>query len=504
MQSAMIYCSFCGAGNMSQAVYCFSCGQKILIGTLPPSTSTQSSSSSTGHLATRHLIKGRYVITKLLGRGGMGAVYQATDTQFGDRLVAVKEMSQGHLNSQEVLKATEQFKQEAHLLAGLKHPNLPSIYDHFTEDGRWYLIMDFIEGETIGERLDKAQGHTLPLSDVLGVGIQLAKVLGYLHTRPVPVIFRDLKPSNIMITSEGHVYLIDFGIARLFKQGQAKDTATYGSLGYMAPEQCNHEQTSSLSDIYSLGATLHQLLSDHNPRSNKPTIFHFEPLQAYNPTLPHMLTTLISQMVSIDKAQRPGSMLTVRGELESIQRQLQYAATQLVLPPQHNSSQKTQVATQYSKPQEAQMQPQYNKSQEAQVQLQYNKPQEVQIPPRAPKRRLFWVLPIGFVAAIICVYTTQSSIGIVISCIICMLSGFIVAKVAIVRKSALFTGILMGLVYGIGAPMVIHLGAYFAGYVLLFLVAIVIASLFNLLGAWFATRKHPYYVKKRGKRQAAE
>ena len=134
--------------------------------------------------------------------------------------------------------------------------------------------MDFIEGQTLEDYLAKAPGEKLPLQEVLEIGIQLCKVLDYLHTRQPPIIFRDLKPANVMRAPDGHLYLIDFGIARLFKPGKKKDTIALGSPGYAAPEQHGRGQTTERADIYSLGATLHQLLSGRDP-SEKP--FQFPP-----------------------------------------------------------------------------------------------------------------------------------------------------------------------------------------------------------------------------------
>jgi len=245
----------------------------------------------------------------------MGAVYKAEDIQFGDRLVAVKEMRQTGLDPQVLKEAADAFKQEAVLLAGLKHPSLPSIYDHFSENGRWYLVMDFIEGETLAEHLNKAKEKVLPVPEVLDIGIQLSKVLGYLHTRtPNPVIFRDLSPSNVMFTPDGHVYLIDFGIARFFKPGQAKDTIPYGKTGYASPEQYGRAQTTPQSDIFSLGATLHEMLSGNDPSNNTPNPYTFPPL----PKVPAELERLIEQMLQMDTTNRPASIADVKQELEQI------------------------------------------------------------------------------------------------------------------------------------------------------------------------------------------
>ena len=304
-----LFCDTCGAANQPQASFCRTCGHAL------QSAGTPSRNTATGRLLPNHLLKQRYCILDAAGKGGMGAVYRAEDTQLGNRKVAVKEMSQSGLNPQETIEAANAFKQEAHILAGLHHPNLPHIYDHFSEAGRWYLVMSFIQGETVEEYLNHAKGGRLPCEEVLQIGIQLCTVLEYLHTQQPPIIFRDLKPSNIMRTTDGHLYLIDFGIARHFKPGQAKDTASYGSMGYASPEQYGKAQTTPRSDIYSLGVVLYQLLSGHDPSL---TPFCFPPLQSQVATTPTELATLITQMLELDENKRPTSMLEVKQELQSI------------------------------------------------------------------------------------------------------------------------------------------------------------------------------------------
>jgi WD40 repeat protein/tRNA A-37 threonylcarbamoyl transferase component Bud32 len=257
-------------------------------------------------------LKQRYRLVAQVGKGGFGAVYQAEDCDLGNRLVAVKEMQPNGLRSQELQEATEAFRREALLLAGLAHPNLPRIYDHFSEDGRWYLVMDFIEGETLEAYLGKAPGGRLPLGRALEIGLHLCAVLEYLHTRQPPIIFRDLKPSNVLLTADDMPHLVDFGIARLFKPGQAKDTVAFGSPGYAAPEQYGKAQTTPRSDIYGLGALLHHLLTGNDPSE---TPFRFAPLS--DPALAG-IGGLIAQMVQLDEASRPASMAEVKRELEAL------------------------------------------------------------------------------------------------------------------------------------------------------------------------------------------
>ena len=362
LNPSTIYCSICGGKNKAQAAYCFSCGKALQADTL-------ASLSSTGRLSPQQMLKQRYRIVTLVGQGGMGAVYKAEDTQFGGRIIAIKEMSQSNLSPREASEAAEQFKQEAYMLANLKHPNLPSIYDYFSEHGRWYLVMDFIDGATLDARLANVPRHVLTMAETLEIGIQLTKVLGYLHTRPTPIIFRDLKPLNIMITPEDNIYLIDFGIARLFKPGKAKDTVAYVSTGYAAPEQFGQAQTSPQSDVYALGATLHQILSGSKPSSNVP-LFTFKALKAYNPNILPSLEDLVSKMVNIDPAQRPAGMAAIRQELEHIQMLLKRPAVSL--PP-----------TQYAPPPPVQYTPPI-----AQRQIYYTPPPSMQYapPPIAQKQ----------------------------------------------------------------------------------------------------------------------
>jgi serine/threonine protein kinase len=306
------YCITCGTNNTTKATFCRNCGRP-----LQASREGITSSTSTGLLVPDHLLRQRYRILNLLGQGGMGAVYRAEDTHLGDRLVAVKEMRQSGMTPQEIMEATEAFQREAYMLAALQHPNLPSIYEHFYDVGleRWYLVMTFIEGETLEDHLGKAGGGHLPVKEVLDIGLQICTVLDYLHTHRPPIIFRDLKPTNVMLTNAGHLYLIDFGIARHFKPGQAKDTSVLGSPGYAAPEQHGKAQTSPRADIYSLGVTLHQLLTGNDP---SPTPFRFTRLRLYDESIPSHLETLIMQMLEIDASKRPPSIASVKLVLQHI------------------------------------------------------------------------------------------------------------------------------------------------------------------------------------------
>lgn len=348
--TADLFCNHCGAACPSHARFCPVCGQAIstqesevlknsAVPPVAPSASALARARAAEHppeapcqlspstpppvvnpappIASTPLIqqpplKGQYRLLRKIGSGGYGIVYKATDKKFGNRLVAIKEMSQKGLSPQEIEEASEAFKHEAFLLAGLTHPGLPSIYDYFDEDDRWYLVMSFIEGETLEAYLNRASHRRLPAEKVLQIGNQLAAVLSYLHERRPPVVFRDLKPTNIMRTYDGQIYLIDFGIARHFKQGQLKDTMALGSPGYAAPEQYGRVQTTPQADVYSLGVTMHQMLSSLDP-SQSP--FNLPRLNI--PEYPQ-LSILIACMLEMDPKKRPASMGNIKRELHRI------------------------------------------------------------------------------------------------------------------------------------------------------------------------------------------
>ncbi len=300
------FCENCGAANPPTARFCQHCATPL------PFTHT------TDSLPEQTLLNSRYQLETRIGQGGMGSVYKAIDTRFNNRPLAVKEMSRAGLSPINAQEAEAAFERESHLLADLLHPNLPRIYDHFTEEDRSYLVMDFIEGQTVEDYLEKAGGGPLPLEQVLAWGEQLCDVLTYLHTHQPPIIFRDLKPSNVMLSENGHIYLIDFGIARIFKPGQSHDTVALGSPGYAAPEQYGKAQSTPRSDIYSLGALLHHLLTGVDP-SDRP--FFFEPASQLNPRVPQELEDLLKRMLQMTIEARPASAQEVSQILRHVDQQ---------------------------------------------------------------------------------------------------------------------------------------------------------------------------------------
>ena len=203
-------------------------------------------------------------MSQMIGKGGFGAVYKANDERFQKRVVAIKEMSDAQLTPQQKAQAIQDFRNEAELLVELSHPNLPNVSDFFEEGNKAYLVMEFVEGKTL-EKVQEDAGNPLDERTVMGWAMQLCTVLHYLHTRPRPIIFRDMKPSNVMVTADGQIKLIDFGIARIFKAAVTKDTTLLGSQGYAPLEQYGRGQSDAWSDIYALGATLYDLLTNNLP-----------------------------------------------------------------------------------------------------------------------------------------------------------------------------------------------------------------------------------------------
>jgi serine/threonine protein kinase/ABC-type branched-subunit amino acid transport system substrate-binding protein len=312
-------CNNCGAANLPTEQFCGDCGYYLAGGPVDhtvvsngntPITTVGISTNRriTGSLATGDFLdRRRYCIIEMIGKGGFGAVYKATDERFqSKRIVALKEMSDAQLSTSEKAKALQDFRNEANLLVELNHPNLPNVSDFFEEGGKAYLVMEFIEGKTL-EKIQEEQNGPLNERLVMGWALQLCTVLDYLHTQSPPIIFRDLKPANVMVTSRGEIKLIDFGIARIFKAAAKKDTTLLGSQGYAPLEQYGRGQSDARSDIYALGATLYDLLTREQPldspvRQVNPSLFH-NPSQ-FNPKISPAVEAIILKAMALKPEDR--------------------------------------------------------------------------------------------------------------------------------------------------------------------------------------------------------
>ena len=256
-----------------------------------------------GQLPSGVTLVNRYTIQDVVGVGGMGSVYRARDQHFPNvvKLVAVKEMINQAPDPLVRQTIVQNFEREANILATLSHASIPRIYDYFTVDDRSYLVLEFVHGKDLEQVINETSGF-LPEENVLGWAIELCDVLAFLHNhKPDPIIFRDLKPSNVMINQHNHVILVDFGIAKAFQTGQ-KGTMI-GTEGYSPPEQYRGE-ASTLADIYSLGATLHHLLSRRDPRLEPPFSFGERPVRKINPAVSVELEAIIDTALQYNPPDR--------------------------------------------------------------------------------------------------------------------------------------------------------------------------------------------------------
>lgn len=323
----MQYCTHCGAENSDRAKFCSKCGQAIpaavspSVAAAPPSSSAASAytpptpptASQQPTLALQSLLHNRYLVRKLLGQGGMGAVYLAEDQQVFNRLCVVKEMLPYFTTPAERQQAEQNFEREARLLASLRNPGIPQVYDYFIENNNYYLAMEWVEGENLEDRLAR-QGGPLPETDVLDYAQQLAGILVYIARQNPPVIHRDIKPANIIVGADGQVKLVDFGIAKTAVPSQTGKSIILGTPGYAPPEQYSG-QTEPRTDIYALGATLHHLLTGRDPRNAAP--FQFPPVRALAPGVSPELEKIIAEMLQPDPAYRP-TAVELRVKLDSL------------------------------------------------------------------------------------------------------------------------------------------------------------------------------------------
>ncbi len=299
-------------------------------------------------LETGMILQNRYHTVRKLGGGGMGKVYLAKDQRLPGRQCALKEMIPDELPVADRNWAPKAFQMEAQMLANLNHPGLTKVTDFFSEKGNWYLVMDFVPGETLEGRIARYPDKKLPLNEALNIVNQLCTVLGYLHKQNPPVIFRDLKPSNVMVTPKEEVKLIDFGIARFFKRGKTSDTTNLGTPGYAAPEQYGGAgQSDARTDIYSLGVLINQLITGYDP-STAPSPFPMPDSRSLMPTIPPNIAQVISRATQLQPELRFGSIAELQQALftpannQPTQIQSGYGQTQV----QYNATQVSPTGTQ--------------------------------------------------------------------------------------------------------------------------------------------------------------
>jgi serine/threonine protein kinase len=246
------------------------------------------------------LLHKRYRIVEILGQGGMGSVYRAVDENLGVD-IALKE------NLFTTDEYARQFRLEAVILANLRHPNLPRVSDHFVvgEQGQ-YLVMDFIEGEDLRQRMERV--GAIPEEEAIMIGAAICDALNYLHTRKPPILHRDIKPGNVKITPDGHIFLVDFGLAKVVQGTQATTTGARAMTpGYSPPEQYGTARTDPRTDVYSLGSTLYAALTGIIPEDGLARAMdnaQLTPLRKRNNKISRRLAAAIEQSMAIDPADR--------------------------------------------------------------------------------------------------------------------------------------------------------------------------------------------------------
>jgi ankyrin repeat protein/tRNA A-37 threonylcarbamoyl transferase component Bud32 len=293
-----IYCPDCGLENRDAAKFCTNCGTNLITG-----------------VSKKNILENRYEILGVIKSGAMGAVYRALDQRLGVQ-VAVKKLFNNAAGPEEAKKAEEMFKREAAILASLHHSSLPKVFDYFSasdENGKDsnFLVMSLVDGVDLETWLSHKK-LPLPLNEGLDVFNKILDILLYLHSQNPPVIYRDLKPSNVMV-GNGSFFLVDFGIAKLLEGGKKTGTMM-GTPGYASPDQCRGNDHLS-NDIYSLGVLMHYLLTGLNPEDQSRPLFVFEPVRSINPVVPFYLEKLIASMVEIVSSNRIGSAEDVKKAL---------------------------------------------------------------------------------------------------------------------------------------------------------------------------------------------
>jgi serine/threonine protein kinase len=300
VDSSQFFCNSCGNRLKQGARFCTSCGREVRI----PAVANPALPVGGA------ILGGRWRIGHQIGKGGMGAVYLVHDTRLSDRRAALKEMLDQSLTLSARWEAIDRFNAEAETLARLSHPNIPHVYDRFTEGDRIYMVMEYLEGMDLERLLDKFQasyGAPLPEPVVVRHLYQIASALAHIHEQPL--LHRELKPSNLILLPSGLVKVIDFGIAKLFRPG--RQGTGLGTQGYAAPEQYRGEATPK-TDLYALGATAHHLLSGRDPQLETP--FDFPPLVGVSPGL----AELVGALLAMRPEDRPANAAAVRQRLAEL------------------------------------------------------------------------------------------------------------------------------------------------------------------------------------------
>jgi len=315
-------CPNCGKVNRPEDHFCEECGAQLVAGDATTTTSVTPSGNTTANPAAGlvpgiSLQNGRYVVVKALGEGGMGSVLLAKDTRLADKLMVVKVLNADSSNTEKLHEDVHNFKREAETLAHLDHPLIPDVTDHFEEGARYYMVMDYVEGENLEHWLDT---HNQPMKEeeVLRYALEVLDILEYLSRQQPVIVHRDIKPANIIIgAKDKHAHLVDFGIARANTtvNGRMRKTTALGTPGYAPPEQYQG-YADPRSDLYALAATIHHLVTNRDPGDNAP--FQFPPARTLNPQASPQLENILIKALKTTANERYQTPQEMRRDLEAL------------------------------------------------------------------------------------------------------------------------------------------------------------------------------------------
>ncbi|HEU5227228.1 MAG TPA: ABC transporter substrate-binding protein, partial [Ktedonobacteraceae bacterium] len=309
-------CPYCKAENRDGVRYCGSCGK--LVGTADATIPGDSVSRSLA--PGSRLQGGRYVVKQVLGQGGMGTALLATDLRLDSKPVVIKELLSENVDPTRLQEDVRNFKREVATLAHIDHPLIPAVTDHFQEGTRYFMVQEYVEGETLEERLTRTQ-QPMPERDALICASEVLDILDYLSQQTPPIVHRDIKPANIIIGArDKKAHLVDFGIARAeaARNAQRKQTSALGTPGYAPPEQYQGN-ADPRSDLYALAATLHHLLTNRDPRNHPP--FAYPPVRTFNAQLSPDIEQVLSRALMNDINQRYQSAMLMKQDIDKILQQ---------------------------------------------------------------------------------------------------------------------------------------------------------------------------------------
>ncbi len=313
-------CPSCKAENRPGVRYCSNCGKLLAASSSMNATDrTLASPPATSRSLTpgASLQGGRYTIKRVLGQGGMGAALLATDYRLDSKLVVIKELLADPATPQDDVR---NFRREVSTLAHIDHPLIPNVTDHFQEGTRYFMVQEYVEGETLEEHMEQLH-QAMRERDVLIYASEVLDILDYLSMQTPPIVHRDIKPANIIIsTKDKHAHLVDFGIARadITRNAQRKQTSALGTPGYAPPEQYQGN-ADPRSDLYALAATLHYLLTNRDPRNQPP--FIYPPVRTLNPQLSPELEHILQRALINDIHQRYQSAAEMKHDIDIILQQ---------------------------------------------------------------------------------------------------------------------------------------------------------------------------------------